>query len=235
MKATEWRSKFNVMVRGWITSPEMEQFYGLKFTTERAKLYLLQLSLYVQSRRGYWLQIGANCPHMEIKRRILEHEYEEAIKDEHSPTGHLDLVVRQGAVFGLSAEQIFYPEPLPSSRAAFYAWGWIAREKPWTESLAASTSSEGMNDDRLLGDLGGGSTTRLAKMWARDLGLRPEQMPHFTSHSKADEKHSDMFTDMLEKYVRPEDEDKTLAAVKESFEIMRAYFGGMATTMARLP
>jgi pyrroloquinoline quinone (PQQ) biosynthesis protein C len=235
MKATEWRSKFNVMVREWITSPEMEQFYGLKFSHERAKLYMTQLSLYVQSRRSYWLQIGANCPHMDVKKRILEHEYEEAIKDEHSPTGHLDLVVRQGAVFGLSAEQILNPEPIPSSRAAFYAWGWIARHKPWTEAIAASTSSEGMNDDRLLRDLGGGSTTRLAKMWAHDLDLRPEQMPHFTSHSKADEKHSDMFTDMLEQYVRPEDEDKCLGAVKESFDIMRSYFGGMAATMLRLP
>jgi hypothetical protein len=72
-------------------------------------------------------------------------------------------------------------------------------------------------------------------MWARDLGLRPEQMPHFTSHSKADEKHSDMFTDMLEKYVAAHEESKVLSTAKESFEIMRAYFGGMATTLSRLP
>lgn len=235
MQVKEWKVKFSELVREWFVSPEMEYFYSLKVTPERAKLYLLQLSLYVRYRRSYWMQIGANCPVMEIKQRILEHEYEEMIRDDYSPVGHLDLVVRQGRELGLSAEEILAAEPLPSTRAALYGWFWLARYRPWQEALAASTSSEGMNDDRLLGDVGGGSTTRFTKMWARDLGFRPEQMPHFTAHSKADEKHSDMFLEILERYVPAGEEENVLRTAKESFDMLRAYFGGMAMVFARMP
>lgn len=234
MKPAEWKKKFGEVARGWRTSPEMEYFYGLKVTPARAKLYLLQLGLYVRNRRSLWMQIGANCPVMEVKQDILEHEYEEMIRDDYSPTGHLDLVLRQGKELGLTTEEIMAAEPLPSTRAAIYGWFWNARYRPWYEALAASTSSEGMNDDRLLGDLGGGNTTTLTKTWARDLGLKPEQMPHFTAHSKADEKHSDMFLEILEKYVPAGKEAGVLEAVQESFDLMRAYFGGMAVVLSRL-
>jgi len=123
---------------------------------------------------------------------------------------------------------------LPTIKAAIYGWWWIARHRPWQEALAASTIAEWTNDDRLLGDIGGGNCTRLAKSWARDLRFRPEQMPNFVAHSKADVKHADMFLDVLEKYVPPENEQGVLATAKESMDIHRAYFGGMAAAMARL-
>jgi len=61
----------------------------------------------------------------------------------------------------------------------------------------------------------------------------PEQMPNFVAHSKADEKHSEMFLDILERYVPPEGEEGVLKTAKESMEIHRAYFGGMAMAMAQ--
>ena len=58
-------------------------------------------------------------------------------------------------------------------------------------------------------------------------------MPNFTAHSKADVKHSDMFIDILEKYVAPGREQDVLNTAKESMDIHRAYFGGMAQAMAK--
>jgi len=203
-------------------------------TRERARLYLLQLGLYVRQRRNYWPQVAANCPEMIVKQRILSHEYEELVEDDYSPVGHLDLIFRQGREVGLSEEEVIDAQPLPTTQAAIYAWWWIARNRPWQEALSASTIAEWTNDDRLLGDIGGGNCTRLSKSWARDLGFKPEQMPNFVAHSKADEKHSDMFLDILERYVPPGGEQGVLKTAKESMEIHRAYFGGMAMAMARL-
>ena len=42
----------------------------------------------------------------EVKQRIMSHEYEELIEDEHSKHGHLDLIFRQGKEVGLSVEDI---------------------------------------------------------------------------------------------------------------------------------
>jgi pyrroloquinoline quinone (PQQ) biosynthesis protein C len=124
-------------------------------------------------------------------------------------------------------------ESLPTTKAAIYGWFWIARNRPWQEAIAASTIAEWTNDDRLLGDLGGGNCTRLYKIWKRDLNFSDGQMPNFTAHSKADVKHSDMFIDVLEKYVAPGREQDVLETAKESMDLHRAYFGGMAHAMSK--
>ncbi|HWO42781.1 MAG TPA: iron-containing redox enzyme family protein [Candidatus Eisenbacteria bacterium] len=231
MKAQEWRQKLGDCVRELFLSPEMDRFYSIKMTPERARIYLLQLSLYVRQRRNFWPQVAANCPEFEVKQRILEHEYEELVEDEHSKAGHLDLIFRQGKELGLSVEDILRAEPLPTTKAAVYGWFWIARHKPWPEALAASTIAEWTNDDRLLGDIGGGNCSRLYSIWSRDLNLRDDQMPNFTAHSKADVKHSDMFLDVLERYVQPGREQDVIDTAKESMDLHRAYFGGMAHAM----
>ena len=168
---------------------------------KRAQIYLLQLGLYVRQRRNFWPQVAANCNEFEVKQRIMEHEHEELVEDEHSKAGHLDLIFRQGKELGLSVDEVLNAEPLPTTKAAIYGWFWIARNRPWQEAIAASTIAEWTNDDRLLGDIGGGNCTRLYKIWSRDLKFTDNQMPNFTAHSKADVKHSDMFIDVLEKYV----------------------------------
>jgi pyrroloquinoline quinone (PQQ) biosynthesis protein C len=155
------------------------------------------------------------------------------VEDEHSKAGHLDLIFRQGKELGLSVNDVLEAEPLPTTKAAIYGWFWIARNRPWQEAIAASTIAEWTNDDRLLGDLGGGNCTRLYKIWKRDLNFVDAQMPNFTAHSKADVKHSDMFIDVLEKYVTPGREQDVLDTAKESMDLHRAYFGGMAHAMSQ--
>ncbi|MGH7845443.1 MAG: iron-containing redox enzyme family protein [Candidatus Binatia bacterium] len=234
MQPKEWRQKLGEVVRGLFLSPEMGQFYSLPVTKDRARLYLLQLGIYIRSRRNYWPQVAANCPELDVKQRIWAHEYEELVEDEHSKKGHIDLILRQGKELGLTVQDILNAEALPTTKAAVYGWWWLARHRPWQEALAASTIAEWTNDDRLLGDLGGGNCTRLAKSWGRDLGFRPEQMPNFVAHSKADEKHSDMFLDVLEGHVTPGGEAAVFQTAKESMDLHRAYFGGMALAMSQI-
>jgi hypothetical protein len=147
MRGKKWREKLAELVRELFLSREMGQFYSMKITPERAKLYILQLGIYVRQRRNYWPQVAANCPEFDVKQRILAHEYEELVEDEHSAVGHLDLVMRQG----------------------------------------------------------------------REV-----------------EKHSEMFLDVLERYVPPGSEKGVLETAKESMDIHRAYFGGMAMAMGMI-
>lgn len=235
MKAQEWRQKLGDCVRDLFLSPEMQQFYSTPMSLERAQIYLLQLSIYVRQRRNFWPQVAANCPEFDVKQKILAHEYEELVEDEHSKAGHLDLIFRQGKEVGLSVEDILQAQALPTTKAAVYGWFWIARHRPWQEAIAASSIAEWTNDDRLLGDLGGGNCTRLYKIWKRDLSFRDEQMPNFTVHSKADVKHSDMFVDVLEKYVPAGAEEGVIQTAKESMDLHRVYFGGLAHQMSNAP
>ena len=106
MKPQEWRQKLGDCVRDLFLSPEMQHFYSIEMTTERARIYLLQLGIYVRQRRNFWPQVAANCPEFDVKQRIMEHEHEELVEDEHSKAGHLDLIFRQGKELGLSVEQV---------------------------------------------------------------------------------------------------------------------------------
>ena len=92
MKPQEWRQKLGDCVRDLFLSPEMQHFYSIEMTTKRAQIYLLQLGIYVRQRRNFWPQVAANCPEFEVKQRIMEHEHEELVEDEHSKAGHLDLI-----------------------------------------------------------------------------------------------------------------------------------------------
>jgi hypothetical protein len=66
VKSHEWRQELGECVRYLFRSSEMEHFYSIKMTTQRARIYLLQLSLYVRQRRNFWPQVAANCPEFEV-------------------------------------------------------------------------------------------------------------------------------------------------------------------------
>jgi pyrroloquinoline quinone (PQQ) biosynthesis protein C len=145
----EWRERLGGMVREYIRSPELEHYFSIRMTKPRAAIMVKQQSLFVRHRRECWAHVSANCPVLAIKQRILEHEFEEIIRDDFSEYGHLHLIIRQGKSVGLEPEEILNAEPLPETRAVLYAWSWMTSEMSWIEALAGMTITEWCNDDRL--------------------------------------------------------------------------------------
>jgi pyrroloquinoline quinone (PQQ) biosynthesis protein C len=234
MNRVEWRRQLGELVRQTMHSPELEHYFRAKITKAGAQVLITQLGLFIHHRRDCWANVSANCPHMSVKQKILQHEYGEVIKDEYTEHGHMELIIRQGQALGLTAKEVLEVEPLPTTRATLYAWGWMTREKSWLEGLASLTITEWANDDRLLQDLGGGLSSRMAKRWMDDLGFGWEQMPNFKVHSQADEEHSDMFLEDLEKFATGEKEKLTYQAAKESMELLAIFRAGIANAMERL-
>jgi pyrroloquinoline quinone (PQQ) biosynthesis protein C len=234
MKRGEWRRELGELVRQAMRTPELEHYFRVKITKPGAQVLITQLGLFIHHRRDCWANVSANCPHMSVKQKILQHEYGEVIKDEYTEHGHMELIIRQGQALGLTAKEVLEVEPLAMTRATLYAWGWMTREKSWLEGLAALTITEWANDDRLLHDLGGGLSSRMAKRWMDDLGFGWEQMPNFKVHSQADEEHSDMFLADFERYATGEKEALVYQAAKESMELLVMFRGGIATEMEKL-
>jgi pyrroloquinoline quinone (PQQ) biosynthesis protein C len=196
---------------------------------------VMQQSLYVRHRRECWAHVSANCPVLGVKQRILEHEYEEIIRDDFSDYGHLHLIINQGKSVGLEPEQILNAEPLPETLAVLYAWSWITSELSWIEGLAAMTITEWCNDDRLLGDLGGGQSTRMAKKWMEEMGFTWKHIPNLQAHSQADEKHSDMFLPFLSEYATGAKEQLALTAAKRSLDFNALFRKGIADAQEKIP
>jgi pyrroloquinoline quinone (PQQ) biosynthesis protein C len=234
MNEAGWKDTLGGMVRDYIRSPELERYFSVKMTKPRAAVMVTQQSLFVRHRRDCWAYVSGNCPVLGIKQRILEHEYDEIIRDQFSEYGHLALIIKQGESVGLRPEEIIHAEPLPATRATLYAWGWITKEKSWLEGLSAMTITEWCNDDRLLGDLGGGQSTRMAKRWMEDMGFTWKQIPNLQAHSQADEKHSDMFVPFLAEHATGEKEALALRAAKESLDLNAMYREGIAEAQERI-
>jgi pyrroloquinoline quinone (PQQ) biosynthesis protein C len=235
MQVAEWRKTIGEMVRDHMRSPELEHYFSVKVNQGRAQIMISQLGLYIRHRRDCWAHVSGNCPIMEIKQKILEHEYGEVIKDQYSQYGHLQLIVKQAQKVGMTAEEVLHTRPIPTTNATLYAWGWITREKSWLEGLSSLTVTEWTNDDRLLQDIGGGHSTRMGMRWMEDMGLQWRDMPNFDVHRQADEEHSDMFLPFLAEYATGEKEQLALDAVKESLELFGLYREGVAIAMEKVP
>ena len=235
MTEKQWRECLGELVRDYIRSPQLKRYFSVKITRPRAAIMVTQQCHFVRHRRDCWANVSSNCPVMAVKQRILEHEYEEIIRDDFSQYGHLHLIIRQGQSVGLSPDDILNSQRLPTTMAALYAWGWMTRVKPWTESLAAMTITEWSNDDRLLGDLGGGQSTRMAKKWMDELGFTWKEIPNLQAHSQADEKHSDMFLPFLAAHATGEKEGAAILAAKESLELNAMFREGIAKAQEKLP
>jgi pyrroloquinoline quinone (PQQ) biosynthesis protein C len=235
MNRKQWRECLGELVRDYMRSPELENYFSISMTKRRAAVMVTQQSHYVRHRRDCWSYVSANCPVLAVKQKILEHEYEEIIKDDFSAYGHLHLIIRQGQSVGLSAEDILNSRPLPTTMAVLYAWGWMTRVKPWTESIAAMTITEWCNDDRLLADLGGGQSTRMAKKWMDEMGFTWKEIPNLQAHSQADEKHSDMFLPFLTEYATGEKEAAAMRAAKESLDLNAIFREGIAREQEKIP
>lgn len=235
MTEAGWRECLGGLVCDYMRSLELKRYFSVRMTRPRAAIMVAQQSLFVRHRRDCWAHVSGNCPVLEVKQKILEHEYDEIIRDEYSEYGHLELIVKQGRSVGLKPEEVLSAVPLPSTRAALYAWGWITREKWWVEGLAALTVTEWCNDDRLLADLGGGQSTQMAKKWMGEMGFTWKEIPNLQAHSKADEKHSDMFLPFLKEFAAGETEKLAVQAAKESLDLNAMFRQGIAVAQEALP
>ena len=168
----DWEQAIGARVHAAMASPEMARYFAVKMTPARARVALLQLSLFVSCRRDGWANLIANCDAPPIRQRLMEHEYDELVQDEYSSKGHYDLLIRQGALIGLGADDFANARPLRTSMATFYGWKWITRTGAWQDGLIAMMATERVNDDRRLMDQGGGLSRRDGLRWIRDFGYK---------------------------------------------------------------
>ena len=227
-----WKKNIGERVRATMQSPEMERYFSVTMTIPRAQLHIEQLSLFVTCRRECWANVLANCTELPIKQRLLQHEYEELVEDDYSPAGHLDLIIRQGKIVGLSPDDFLRAKPLRTSLGTFYGWKWITRQRSWQEGLVAMMATEWVNDDRLLAEQGGGLSRRDGVRWVKDFGFPWDKMPNFAAHSEADEKHSDLFLPYLPGLIT--EETKALEAADEALELFKLYHKGLTEEMERM-
>ena len=105
------------------TPPEFKKLFAVRLTPRRIEVYQNHMTFYANNRRDCWSFVAGKAP-LDVKRAIWEHEKDELIHDDRMGRAHVTEHDLQAGDESLLA---------PGAKAAFYAWLYCAREKPWLE------------------------------------------------------------------------------------------------------
>jgi hypothetical protein len=207
-------------------APSFKRLLAAKFTKSRAQQYSIQMAYYVQNRRDCWGYVQGSSP-LEIKKMIWEHEEDELIgRKSEGKTDHITLAVKEGEVFGLTADAFERTARLEGGEVCFSAWIRLA-QRPWLEAIAASAILEMRNSAELIE--GGSLSRRIGAIFERDLGIPMKKQINNAEHVVMDVEHAHMLARIARKYATNETaQEAILRGATESLMIDRVYRGHLA-------
>lgn len=182
------------------------------------------MKAYTANRRDCWAAVMSKAP-LDVKRAIWEHEKDELIFDERMGKAH----VTEEELAEVDDSRLS-----PAARAAFYAWLYCAREKPWLEGLVYSHILERRNNGAIV--RGGGLIERWTKKQLAELGGTGQTVDVDTLvHAVADVGHSDIFEPIFERHVLDETSAQAMIrAARDGLVIDRAFRGAIASAMLEI-
>ena len=214
-------------------SAQFKRLLATKFSQARAQQYAIQMAYYVQNRRDGWGYVQGSAP-LDIKQLIWHHEEDELIgQKEQGKVDHITLAVKEGEVFGLSAEAFERTPRLEGGEVCFSAWIRLT-QRPWLEAIAGAAILEMRNSSELI--KGGSLSQRIAAMLERDLGIPMRKQINNAEHVVMDVEHAHLLMQVARKYATTESaREAILRGARESLLIDRVYRGHLADMMASLP
>jgi pyrroloquinoline quinone (PQQ) biosynthesis protein C len=214
-------------------SDPFKRLLGAKFTKPRAQHYSIQMAYYVQNRRDCWGYVQGSAP-LEVKKIIWEHEEDELVgRKSEGKQDHIALAVKEGEVFGLSAEAFERTARLEGGEVCFSAWIRLA-QRTWLEAIAASAILEMRNSAELI--KGGSLSARVGALFERDLGIPLKKQINNAEHVVMDVEHAHLLMRVARQYAATDSQrEAILRGARESLLIDRIYRGHLADLVEALP
>ena len=215
------RPTIDEMVNRQFDTAEFKKLFAVRLTPRRVEVYQNHMTFYANNRRDCWSFVAGKAP-LDVKRAIWLHEKDELIHDDRMGRAHVTEQDLQAGDESLLA---------PAAKAAFYAWLYCAREKPWLEGLVYSHILERRNNSAIV--KGGGLVERWKRKQRAELGAKEAEKDFQTEvHAVADEDHSDIFEPIFTRYVDSETAAQAMLVVtRDGLLIDRALRGALADAM----
>jgi hypothetical protein len=229
----ELRENLNRLVNEHYETSEMQRFFSFPMTLARAKVMLVHQLHFNMNRRDCWGYVQGSCP-PGVKKLIWEHEKDELISDPRFGGDHHTASLQKAMkVTGLTAEDLYKADLIPGCKAAFRAWLHLARDSFWLKALSGSTILERANNNRIVE--GGGVSVRDYRRHTEELGKLLEGVRGHDVHNVADEDHSDMMEELLDRYAVT-DETRRLVweGARDSLDFDRAFRGSIAIALEKI-
>ena len=199
----------------------------------RAEMFVRQHRLNTRQRNSvHKLAVATNCPHWDIRLRIIGASAQEIIADNEFGGGkaHWEIIEDLGVAIGMSRDEIRAATPLPSTQLSWLAWEALTKNRHWLEGLVANTCAERSN----VPGYGRGKQREIGwsgvqrDSWAQTFGLRSDQLGFWKIHKDADVEHSNLGWSTVAQYA---DElgmaDAVVEACRVNLLVWENYFNGI--------
>lgn len=230
----EFEQRLNALANAQFDSPEYKRILGMKWTLERARIYIIQRAYFVLNRRDCWAAVQSSAP-FDVKQLIWDHEKEELIGDEERGIAdHYTLGQQEGEAVGLSPQDFLDTPPLPGTAACCYAWIHIAQNRHWLEAIPVSAALEISNSDVIIKN--GAFSRQIGEKLRDDLGIPFDRQPNNSEHIIADVEHAKLLMEVVRRHARTEEtQAQVLSGAIETWRIERAFKGILGDAMAACP
>lgn len=213
-------------------SEPFKRLLNAKFTKPRAQHYSIQMAYYVQNRRDCWGYVQGSAP-LPVKQMIWRHEEDELIGQKaQGKVDHITLAVKEGEVFGLTADAFEKTARMEGGEVCFSAWIRLS-QRSWLEAIAASAILEMRNSSELI--QGGSLSHRIGAIFERDLAIPMKKQINNSEHVVMDVEHAHLLMQAAKPYATTASaQEAILRGARESLMIDRVYRGHLADLMASL-
>ena len=213
-------------------SEPFKRLLNARFTKLRAQHYSIQMAYYVQNRRDCWGYVQGSAP-LPVKQVVWRHEEDELIGQKaQGKVDHITLAVKEGEVFGLTADAFEKTARMEGGEVCFSAWIRLS-QRSWLEAIAASAILEMRNSSELI--QGGSLSHRIGAIFERDLAIPMKKQINNSEHVVMDVEHAHLLMQVAKPYATTASAQAAiLRGARESLMIDRVYRGHLADLMASL-
>jgi pyrroloquinoline quinone (PQQ) biosynthesis protein C len=209
------------------------RYFNTPLTRERAEMFVRQHRLNTRQRNSvHKLAVAINCPHWDIRMRIIESSAQELIADNEFGEGkaHWEILEDLGVAIGMDRDAIRAAQPLPSTQLCWLAWETLTKNRHWLEGLVANTCAERSN----VPGYGRGRHREVGwsgvqrDQWRELYGLTDPQLAFWSVHSEADIDHSNLGWQTVAKYAEDlKMSDAVVEACRINLIVWENYFNGI--------
>ncbi len=209
----------------WATPTIWEDYYRNHLTRDGARVFGLEHSVFAANFPRWLANIAGNCPHLEVRKYLIENMYVEEVKDPTIPSGHYESLVDFCVELGVDRDFVYAYEGAPLPRMRITYCEWVSRHKPWLAAFAAIAGNEVARGKEMIKRVGERARTS-RRMWS-SLNLPEKALAHWDAAEEADTQsggHGDAPLDFLKKYADTrETQDGCLAAMRERQQVNRIW------------
>lgn len=203
-----------------------EEYRTKHLTREGARVYALEHCVFAAQFPRWLANIAGNCPHLDVRKYLIENMFVEEVHDPTVTTGHYESLVDFTVALGIDRQFVYGYTGAPITKMRIVYCDWVSRTLSWLPAFAAIAGNEVARGKEMIKRVGDRARTSRSQ-WA-SLKLPDEALSHWDSADAADSTeggHGDVPLDILRQYADTEEKQEAcLQAMRDRQHVNRIWF-----------